>query len=64
MKVTCEKCGLEYTEGAPHSAFCHGSVPEDAVCCECGFDEHDDLCECPNCGAVVCMPCKEESHEC
>ena len=63
-RVTCKRCGSEYTEGMPHSAFCHGHVPEGAACCECGFGDHDDLYECQNCGAILCALCKEESHEC
>ena len=63
-KVTCERCGLKYNAGAPHSAFCHGNVPEGAKCCECGFDEHDNLYECERCGEIVCLPCKEEAHDC
>lgn len=53
-KVTCEDCGREYEEGAPHSAFCVGTAERE--CEECG-EEDVDCVACRDCRKVFCDEC-------
>ena len=45
---TCEDCGVEYADDAPHEQFCEGldyceiCGAENEEDCECGDDEADD----------------------
>jgi hypothetical protein len=64
-RVKCDRCGLEYDEGAPHMMFCRGAIPEDAECVSCGQDDPAFLLECSSCGEVVCECCMEDgTHTC
>ena len=64
-RVTCDRCGAEYAQGAPHSMFCRGIVPDDAECVSCGEDDRDFLQECSSCGEIICGCCREDgTHVC
>lgn len=57
VRVTCETCGLEYDEGAPHGMFCRGT--RETKCEECGAEMSDDVsvAACRGCGKVFCDNC-------
>ena len=63
-KETCEKCGAEYTAGAPHNQFCPGNIKGVTECEVCGKDieefeegESESFAECRGCGNVFCDDC-------